>query len=82
MQTESRSFNQVSVKIQRPKSLPTAWSMIVSTLFLTERALQMAKRRLLIMQNRNWFYFEFSVESPSLTFNNFKMEKFKLTFEG
>ena len=46
MQTESRSFNQVSVKIQRPKSLPTAWSMIVSTLFLTERALQMAKRRL------------------------------------
>ena len=46
MQTESRSFNQVSVKIQRPMSLPTAWSMIVSTLFLTERALQMAKRRL------------------------------------
>ena len=37
-----------------------------------------------IMQNRNWFYFEFSVESSSFTFklNNFKTEKFKLTFEG
>ena len=34
-----------------------------------------------IMQNRNWFYFEFSVESSSFTFNNFKTEKFKLTFE-
>ena len=36
------------------------------------------------MQNRNWFYFEFSVESSSFTFklNNFKTEKFKLTFEG
>ena len=31
MQTESRSFNQVSVKIQRPMSLPPAWSIIVST---------------------------------------------------
>ena len=35
-----------------------------------------------IMQNRNWFYFEFSVESSSFTFDNFKTEKFKLTFEG
>ena len=35
-----------------------------------------------IMQNRNWFYFEFSVESSSFIFNNFKTEKFKLTFEG
>ena len=34
-----------------------------------------------IMQNRNWFYFEFSVESSSFTFSNFKTEKFKLTFE-
>ena len=24
-----------------------------------------------IMQNRNWFYFEFSVESSSFIFNNF-----------
>ena len=35
-----------------------------------------------IMQNRNGFYFEFSVESLSFTFNNFKTEKFKVTFEG
>ena len=35
-----------------------------------------------IMQNRNWFYFEFSVESSSFIFSNFKTEKFKLTFEG
>ena len=35
-----------------------------------------------IMQNRNWFYFEFSVESSSFIFNNFKTEKFKLTSEG
>ena len=35
-----------------------------------------------IMQNRNWFYFEFSVESSSFMFNNFKTKKFKLTFEG
>ena len=35
-----------------------------------------------IMQNRNWFYFEFSVESSSFIFNNFKTEKFKPTFEG
>ena len=34
------------------------------------------------MQNKNWFYFEFSVESSSVTFNNFKTEKSKLTFEG
>ena len=34
------------------------------------------------MQNRNWFYFEFSVESSSFTSNNFKTEKFKLTSEG
>ena len=35
-----------------------------------------------IKQNRNWFYFKFSVESSSFMFNNFKTEKFKLTFEG
>ena len=35
-----------------------------------------------IMQNRNWLYFEFSVQSSSFKFNNFKTEKFKLTFEG
>ena len=35
-----------------------------------------------IKQIRNWFYFKFSVESSSFIFNNFKMEKFKLTFEG
>ena len=34
------------------------------------------------MQNRDWVYFEFSVESSSFIFNNFKTEKFKLTFEG
>ena len=34
------------------------------------------------MLNRNWFYFEFSVESSSFIFSNFKTEKFKLTFEG
>ena len=33
-------------------------------------------------QNRNWFYFNLSFESSSFIFNNFKMEKFKLTFEG
>ena len=35
-----------------------------------------------IEQNRNWFYFNFSVESSSFIFNNFKTEKFKLTFKG
>ena len=35
-----------------------------------------------IKQNRNWFYFNFSVESSSFIFNKFKMEKFKLTFKG
>ena len=35
-----------------------------------------------IKQNRNWFYFKFSVERLSFIFNNFKTEKFKLTFEG
>ena len=34
------------------------------------------------MQNRNWFYFEFSVESSSFIFRNFQTKKFKLTFEG
>ena len=28
-----------------------------------------------IKQNRNWFYFKFSVESSSFIFNNFKREK-------
>ena len=31
-----------------------------------------------IMQKKNWFHFEFSVESSNFTFNNFKTEKFKL----
>ena len=35
-----------------------------------------------IQQNRNWLYFNFSVESSSFIFNNFKTEKFKLTFKG
>ena len=33
-------------------------------------------------QNRNWFHFSFSVESSSFILNNFKTEKFKLTFKG
>ena len=33
-------------------------------------------------QNRNWLDFNFSIESSSLIFNNFKTEKFKLTFKG
>ena len=33
-------------------------------------------------QNRKWFYFNLSFESSSFIFNNFKTEKFKLTFEG
>ena len=33
-------------------------------------------------QNMNWLYFNFSVESSSFIFNNFKKEKFKLTFKG
>ena len=33
-------------------------------------------------QNRNWLYFNFSVESSSFIFNNFKTEKFKLIFKG
>ena len=33
-------------------------------------------------QNRNWLYFKFSVVSSSFIFNNFKTEKFKLTFKG
>ena len=35
-----------------------------------------------IKHNENWFYFNFSVESSSFKLNNFKTEKFKLTFEG
>ena len=34
-----------------------------------------------VKQNRNWFYFNLSVESSSFIFNNFKTEKFKLTFK-
>ena len=33
-------------------------------------------------QIRNWLYFNFSVESSSFIFTNFKTEKFKLTFKG
>ena len=35
-----------------------------------------------IKQNRNWFYFKISVECSSFTFNSFKTENFKPTFEG
>ena len=35
----------------------------------------------IIKQNRNWFYFNFSVESSSFIFNNFKREKLKFTFK-
>ena len=35
-----------------------------------------------IKQNGNWFYFHFSVESSSFKLNNFKTEKFTLTFKG
>ena len=35
-----------------------------------------------IKQNRNWFYFNFSVKSSSFIFNSFKTEKLKLTFKG
>ena len=33
-------------------------------------------------QNRNWLYLNFSFESSNFIFNNFKTEKFKLTFKG
>ena len=33
-------------------------------------------------QNRNWLYFNFSVESSSFIFNNLKTEKSQLTFKG
>ena len=33
-------------------------------------------------ENRNWLYFNFSVESASFIFNNFKTEKSKVTFKG
>ena len=32
-------------------------------------------------QNRNWLYFNFSVEGSSFIFNNFRTEKFKLTLK-
>ena len=32
-----------------------------------------------IKQNRNWFYFNFSVESSSFIFNKFKTKKLKFT---
>ena len=35
-----------------------------------------------IKQNRNWFYFSFSVESSRFIFNNFIAVKLKLTFRG
>ena len=35
-----------------------------------------------IKQNRNWFYFNFSVESSRFIFNNFITVKLKLTFKG
>ena len=33
-------------------------------------------------QNWNWLYFNYSVESSSFIFKNFKTEKFKLIFKG
>ena len=35
-----------------------------------------------IKQIWNWLYFNYSVESSSFIFKNFKTEKFKLTFKG
>ena len=35
-----------------------------------------------IKHNGNWFSFNFSVESSSFKLNNFKTEKFMLTFRG
>ena len=35
-----------------------------------------------IKQSWNWLYFNYSVESSSFVFKNFKTEKFKLTFKG
>ena len=35
-----------------------------------------------IKHKENWFYFNFSVESSSFKLNNFKTEKFTLTFTG
>ena len=34
-----------------------------------------------IKHNGNWFYFNFSVNSSSVKLNNFKTEKFTLTFK-
>ena len=42
----------------------------------------MIVRRKRHKQKRNWFYFNLSFESSRFIFNNFKTEKFKLTFEG
>ena len=36
--------------------------------------------KLNIKQNRNWFYFKFSVESSSFIFNNFKTEILSLRY--
>ena len=35
-----------------------------------------------IKQNKNWIYFNFSVESSSFIFKNFITENFKPIFEG
>ena len=35
-----------------------------------------------IKQNRNWFYFNSSVENSYFILSNFKTEKLKLTFKG
>ena len=45
MLTESASFNQVSVTVQRPMSFSTTWSIMLSILFLTDLELKTAKFR-------------------------------------
>ena len=44
--TESASFNQVSVTVQRPMSFSTKWSMMLSILFRTGLELKTAKFRI------------------------------------
>ena len=45
MLTESASFNQVSVTVERPMSFSTTWSIMLSILFLTDLELKTAKFR-------------------------------------
>ena len=48
----------------------------------TSEVIVRGKRNKQNSQNRNWLCFNFSDESSSFIFNNFKTEKFKLTFKG